>query len=91
MLKDYVIYGLKDLIENEYIQTGGGVEILNNAIRLINEDRYLIDDIGCPHCKCREKLVPLGSVDNFKYYECQNCNTKIKVRVFNEIVDYKVK
>lgn len=91
MLKDYIIYGLKDLIANESVKVNGGIEILNNAIKLISKDRASLNEIGCPKCHSKDELVCLGSVDDHKYYECSNCNTKIKVKVFNEIVDYKVK
>ncbi|MCF8000469.1 MAG: hypothetical protein K9K76_01230 [Halanaerobiales bacterium] len=91
MYKDQIIYGLQDLISKKEVQEEGGVAILNDAIRLLNEQNYFIDDIGCPNCHHRDDLVCLGSVDNHKYYECKNCNAKIKVRIFNEIIDYEVK
>ena len=89
MLEDYVIYGLQDLISNEVIQMESGVEILNNAINLIRENKYSLDKLGCPNCYEKDDLICLGSIDNHKYYECKNCNTKIKVKVFYEIIDYK--
>jgi len=91
MLKDYIIYGLKDLLANESVRVNGGIEVLNNAIKLINKDSMLLKDIGCPNCNSKDELVCLGSVDDHKYYECSSCNTKIKVKVFKKIVDYKVK
>ena len=89
MLEDYVIYGLQDLISNKIVQMESGVEVLNNAIKIIKENKYSLDRLGCPHCFEKDDLICLGSVDNYKYYECQNCKTKIKVKVFYEIIDFK--
>ena len=89
MLEDYVIYGLQDLISNRFVQMENGVEVLNNAIKLIKENKYSFDRLGCPNCYEKDYLICLGSVDNHKYYECQNCKTKIKVKMFYEIIDFK--
>jgi len=89
MLEDYVIYGLQDLIGSGMIEVEGGIEVLNNAIKLIKETKYSLDKLGCPNCFEKENLICLGSVDNHKYYECQNCKAKIKVKAFYEIIDYQ--
>ena len=91
MLEDYVIYGLQDLINNKTVQMENGVEVLNNAIKLIKENKYSLDRLGCPCCFEKEDLVCLGKVGGYKYYECQNCKTKIKVKVFYEIIGFKTK
>ena len=89
MLEDYVIYGLQDLISNKIIQMESGVDVLNNAIKIIKKNKYSLDRLGCPNCFEKNELICLGSVDNHKYYECQKCKTKIKVEVFYEIIDFK--
>jgi len=47
--------------------------------------------LGCPCCFEKEDLVCLGKVDGYKYYECQKCKTKIKVKVLYEIIGFKTK
>jgi len=89
MLEDYVIYGLQDLISNKIVQMESGVEVLNNAIKLIKENKYSLDQLGCPCCFEKDDLVCLGKIDDYEYYQCQNCKTKIKVKVFYEIIDFK--
>ena len=42
MLRDYIIYGLKDLISNESVRVNGGIEIINKAIKLINKENIFI-------------------------------------------------
>ena len=91
MLKDYVIYGLRDMIDDRNYKSKGDTEILNSAIKLIRENKYSLDRMGCPNCFEKEKLVCLGTIDDYKYYRCKNCGTKIKVEVFHEIIDFETK
>ena len=88
MLKDYVIYGLRDMIDDRNYKSKGDTEILNSAIKLIRDNKYSLDRIGCPNCSEKEDLIYLGAMNEFKYYGCKNCYVRIKVKVFHEIVDF---
>lgn len=90
MLEEQVIYGLRDLISNKEIQREGGIDILNSAVKLIKNNIYGLDEIGCPNCHQFDYLNYIGEAKGYKYYKCTNCNTRIKVREFKEIVDYKI-
>ena len=39
----------------------------------------------CPDCKGHLSLI--GTVNNHKYFECDECTTGIKVSIINEMVD----
>ena len=91
MLEDYVIYGLQDMMGNRNYNTKGDTEILNNAITLIRESKYSLERLGCPNCFEKGNLDYLGDMNDYKYYRCKNCDTRIKVEEFYEIVDFQKK
>jgi len=65
------------------------IKVLKEAIKLIlglKVVNFELSDIGCPFCTDKKELAFLSSDRNYAVYKCQNCKSKITVKIINEII-----